>query len=198
MNNWRETILAQYANSPTITAIIENFNDAVSPDLDIDQFFDRVWNIETAIGFGLDFWGKVVDIGRNLQVDQLDLNFGFNEAYTITPQNINVTPFNESPFYSGAPRTNTVPLGDEAYRRLILAKAMANISNCTAPSMNRALRVLYASQGEAYVKDLGNMEMQYVFRFEPNLIDLAILQQTNVMARPAAVSYTILVEMPGE
>ena len=57
-----QTIISQYGNSATITQMIRNFNDYIDPRADIDNFYNTVWNVETAEGFGLDIWGRVVNI----------------------------------------------------------------------------------------------------------------------------------------
>jgi hypothetical protein len=56
------TILSQYANSPTMLALIQNANTYLDPAADIDNFYDVVWNVDTAIGFGLDIWGRIVGL----------------------------------------------------------------------------------------------------------------------------------------
>ncbi|WP_152882578.1 DUF2612 domain-containing protein, partial [Burkholderia multivorans] len=54
MLNVEQTILSQYGNSATITQLIQNFNQYIDPRADIDAFYNAVWNIDTAQGFGLD------------------------------------------------------------------------------------------------------------------------------------------------
>jgi hypothetical protein len=62
MRDVEQTILSQYANSATITKLIHNMNAYIDPSADIDAFYNVVWNVETAEGFGLDIWGRVVDL----------------------------------------------------------------------------------------------------------------------------------------
>jgi hypothetical protein len=64
---WQQTVISQYANSPTLLALIEDFNSAVDPSGDIDNFYSWIWNIDTAQGFGLDIWGRIVGVGRAIQ-----------------------------------------------------------------------------------------------------------------------------------
>lgn len=64
MNNVLQTVVSQYGNSPTILALIESFNAAVDPSADIDNFLTHVWQVDTAQGFGLDIWGRVVGVSR--------------------------------------------------------------------------------------------------------------------------------------
>jgi len=64
MNNYTDTIASQYGNSPTILSLIESFNAAVDPSLDVDNFMTHVWQVSTAQGFGLDIWGRIVGVSR--------------------------------------------------------------------------------------------------------------------------------------
>jgi hypothetical protein len=68
MKDVESTIISQYGNSATISKLIHNMNKYIDPRKDLDAFYDTVWNIETAEGFGLDIWGRVVDLptGRNI------------------------------------------------------------------------------------------------------------------------------------
>lgn len=62
MKNVEQTIISQYGNSAAICALIQNMNEYIDPCADIDGFFDTVWNVETAVGFGLDIWGRIVGL----------------------------------------------------------------------------------------------------------------------------------------
>lgn len=62
MINVEQTIISQYGNSATITQMIQNMNAYIDPRCDIDNFYNTVWNIETAVGFGLDIWGRIVGL----------------------------------------------------------------------------------------------------------------------------------------
>lgn len=62
MINVEQTIISQYGNSAAITQLIQNMNAYIDPRADIDNFFDVVWNVETAEGFGLDIWGRIVGL----------------------------------------------------------------------------------------------------------------------------------------
>lgn len=195
MNNYRETLLSQYANSPTITALLDGFNTAIDPSVDIDAFYEVVWNVATAQGFGLDIWGKIVNVSRLLQVDQAVAYFGFDEAFTSATSATGVQPFDQAPFYDGPLPTQTYELSDTAYRQLILLKAMSNITDCTAPSINRMLRFIFGSKGRCYVQDTGGMGMRFVFDFNLSPVDAAIILRSGAIARPAGVSLSIILQL---
>ena len=60
---------------------------------------------------------------------------------------------NQSPFYSGAVLTSNFNLSDDAFRTLIFAKALANISDGSIPAINQLLLNLFPRRGNCYVTD---------------------------------------------
>ncbi|WP_447881067.1 DUF2612 domain-containing protein [Serratia fonticola] len=191
MKNYADTIISQYADSPKLRNIIDTFNQAVEPDDFIDDFYDMVWNIETAGTYGLDVWGKIVVVSRLLTVTPGGKYFGFREALNTPPVINDPQPFNQAPFYTGNMQTSTVSLTNDAYRKLIMLKAMANITNCTIPSMNAMLMYMFGDSGKAYVRNDGGMVMTYVFEFELSTVELAIVQSSGALPSPAGVTVNI-------
>ena len=185
MINVEQTIISQYANSPTITQLIKNINSYIDPRSDIENFFNFVWNVDTAQGFGLDIWGRIVGVDRYLLLPVNEKYFGFSDA---APE---VYPFNEGIFYNGQSNsTDTHALSDTAFRKLIYAKAISNIININAPSINQLISNLFVNRGKCYVLDLGEMKMQYVFEFALTNEERAIISQSTAIPRPAGVSMT--------
>lgn len=192
MENFDATIYAQYVNSNRLYGLIDTFNQAVSPENWIDSFYDLIWNINTATTYGLNVWGKIVVVDRLLTVTEQQIYFGFNEA-TSDPHVIDdPQPFNQAPFYSGTHSTSTISLSDDAYRKLIMMKAMSNITNCTIPSMNKILMYMFGNSGRCYVRNDGGMVMSYVFEFELTPVELAIAQSSGALPSPAGVTVQII------
>ena len=182
MIDFEKTIISQYGNSPTILQLVQNMNAYLDPRADFDAFFDYVWNVDTAQGFGLDIWGRIVNISRELQIPPDPNFFGFSDALPGS------YPFGEQPFYDGTPgATSTYRLADDAYRQLILVKALANISATNAPSLNQLLQNMFAGRGRCYVNDLGGMQLRYTFEFLLTPYEFAIMTQSGALPRPAGV-----------
>jgi hypothetical protein len=192
MQNYRDTILSQYANSPTLTGLIDYFNQWIDPETDLNNFFDFVWNVDTAVGFGLDIWGRIVNVSRNLQIDNPASYLGFDEANTGTATETDARPFGQGVFYNGPPASTTFALSDDAYRKLIMVKALANITDCTAASLNALLRFLFEGQGRCYMVDTGGMSIRYVFEFNLSPVELSIMTRSSAVPRPAGVLVQIL------
>jgi len=184
MQNVEATFLSQYANSARLIALIGNLNDCVDPAADIDAFFQNVWNIDTAVGYGLDCWGRIVGLpnGRILKIPDDQIYIGFSEAGTES-----AAPLSQAPIYPGYRSTQNFSLSDDAFRTLILVKAMANILDGSIPSYNKLLQLLFAGRGRCYINDVGNMQMRYTFEFYLEPFELAIITSSGILPRPTGV-----------
>lgn len=218
--DWLQTVVSQYANSAALTQLLANFFEYLDQTTNFDNFFDCVWNILTAQGWGLDVWGRIVGVSRTLQVSAGDY-LGFEEA-----DDPSMTPFGQAPFYAGEPATSNYALSDDAYRTLILAKALANICDGSARAINQLLLNLFPGRGNAYVTDGGEvstffgfaegspssagfgqapfysgggtfasapMTMTYVFKFQLTPVERAIVEQSGVLPTPAGVAASIVI-----
>lgn len=183
-NVWK-TIISQYANSPILTRLIENMFAYLDQTLNFQNFYDTVMNIDTAQGYGLDVWGRRLNVSRTLTVPGDQVYLGFQEAGQ------EAQPFNQAAFYSGQQIGSNFILTDSAYRVLLLVKAAANICDGSIPAVNSLLMTLFPNRGNAYVVD--NLDMSMVFKFDFTLtpVELAIVGQSGVLPTTTGVSYTI-------
>lgn len=183
------TVISQYANSPRIDALCTNLGQYLDPTVDLDSFFDSMFNVVTAVGTGLDIWGRIVGLetGRTLRIPPGGKYLGFEEAGGAT-----VDPFNQSPFFSGTPLTDNYELNDTSFRLLIFAKALANISDGSIPSINQLLLNLFPGRGNCYVVDNNDMTMVYMFKFLLTTVEAAIVEQTGVLPKPVGVLATVV------
>jgi Protein of unknown function (DUF2612) len=192
VQDFEETILSQYGASPILRTLIANLNSYIDPSANIDAFFNNIWNIDTAIGYGLDVWGRIVGVGRVLQIST-GSNFGFSG-----PSGSSGDPWNVSPFFNGQPTTANFALLDGPFRTLILAKALANICNCAIPAINQILINLFGANGplpvsgNSYVTDGLNMTMTYTFSAVLDPVQAAIVFQSGVLPKPTGVSATVV------
>lgn len=252
--DWRQTVLSQYADSDRITGLIETFANAVDQTANFDALYDNIWNLDTATGYGLDVWGRIVGINRVLQVANTQY-FGFAEAGDALPfgdaqfqgfsahfgfaEAGDASPFGQAPFgaqkifagvnpnagggifYVGGQLTSNYALSDQAYRQLIYAKASANITDGSIPSINRILLNIFPGRGNCYVQEgiipsyfgfaeatnaypfgqapfyngqsISSMAYSYVFRFSLSPVDRAIVAQSGVLPKPAGVAASVVV-----
>ena len=59
-------IQSQYSASEKMLALVAGFQDRIDPHEDIDLFYEKIFNIHTAEGTGLDNWGLILQITRTI------------------------------------------------------------------------------------------------------------------------------------
>lgn len=178
------TVISQYANSPILTQLIVDVAAYVDETQNMDDFYDKIWNIDTAQGWGLDVWGRILGVSRVLHIPATPY-LGFESA---SPS---VGAFGEGTFFSGGALTDNFSLSDPAFRTLLFAKALSNICDGSIPGINQILLNLFPNRGNCYVIDSGGMAMTYFFGFGLSLVEQAIVTQSGVLPQPCgvAVSY---------
>lgn len=210
-----ETVQSQYANSPIITTLLTNFANFIDQTANITAFYDQIMSVDSAVGYGLDVWGRIVGVNRIIKIITPLPYFGFAESNEAVG-------FNQAPFYAGQITTTNFVLTDEAYRKLILTKAFANISQCSIPMLNQMLLTLFPHRGNCYVTEgesigpwfgfaeagdavgfnqapfytgeaIPRMIMSYTFEFALDPIELAIVQSSGVMPKPTGVKANVIV-----
>jgi hypothetical protein len=165
--------------------LLTNFQGYIDPYANFLTFYNTWWNIDTATGWGLDNFGRILGVTRLLAVPAAGPFFGFDQAGSMLG-------FGQAPFYSYAGETTTYALPDSTYRTLLLTKALANISNCSIPALNQLITNLFPGRGRCYCTDPGSMTMTYTFEFVLLPVEIAILEQSGALPHPTGVSVTIV------
>jgi len=173
-------VISQYANSAAIDALILSFNDALDQTENLENLYDAIWNIATAVGYGLDVLGRIVGIKRTIPIPGVATYLGMEEAGSWTG-------FGQGGFYSGGGTTTNFTLSDPDYRTLIYAKAASNITDGSIPSVNQILLTLFPGRGACFVADGLNMSLTYTFDFTLNPVELAIVQFAGVLPTAAGI-----------
>lgn len=184
------TIISQYANSPILTQLIINLQECIDQTRNLDSFYDLIWNVDTAVGYGLDVWGRIVAVNRVLHLASGPPYFGFADDGQKDYEPFG--PGGVGPFFNGQPLTSNFILSDDGFRVLILAKAFSNICDGSIKSINRLLQTLFGTSGKSYVVDNRDMTFNYVFEFPLSALQLAILTQSGVFPKPTGVSYNVV------
>lgn len=177
------TIQSQYAASPTITALVNGFNEQVDPRADIQLFFDNIFNPATARGIGLDYWARIVGLERNVYVEDLGENFGF-----FLTGDQEWTPWDQGVFYSPETvRKGSYRIDDNSLRKFIFWKALANISTADAYTLNRLLTKLF--DNPVIVTEIGVMQIRITTTRSLEAWQKAVLIQYGMFGKPAGVGF---------
>ena len=181
MKNIQDTLMSQYANSPIICSLIEQMNQCIDPEKNINDFYQIAFNIKTAKGFGLDIWGRIVGVNRNINIvtDNLKV-FGFETGVT------SFYPFNNKPFSAAGMKYSAYKLTDEKFRILIMIKASSNILYATAPNINRFMKIIFPDK-RSYFLLTGHMKARYFFEFILNPFERHIVYNLQLLSRPSGV-----------
>lgn len=187
MTDYGRTVMKQYGNSPVLGALLDDFDQWVDPAKFEADFLTYVWDISTAVGFGLDIWGRILGQSRYLQIPQTpDDNFGFNINAAPGTQ---WQPWGQAPWFNGqAGGTVSFALQDAAYRKLLLVKAAANIASSDCGAINALMRAMFGDRGPCFVgydPDVP-MVLGYHFDFSPTSVERAIIE-SELFPRPAGV-----------
>jgi hypothetical protein len=144
MQNVASTVISQYADSPVINALINTMNAAIDPAANIDDFYTKMWNVQTAQGYGLDVIGRIVGVTRVITISG-GTYFGFTGPTGTPSPGYSGQGFNQAPFYFDQPTTSNYALSDAAFRTLIYAKMLVNIGNQSVPYINNILMTLFGT-----------------------------------------------------
>ena len=189
-----DTIIRQYFTSPRMRRILENFRDNLDATPFYDMLLDRIIDPRTAVSWGLDIWGRIVGVSRYLDVGT-DKFIGFEEAKDITTDT-----FGYAIWYNGFDASGTaLYLTDDMYRKLIFAKAWANISDTSIASINGCLQMLFSDSGLIFAKDNFDRTITIIMDFTPDPSQIAIITKANVIPIAAGVSIQYqIVQSPTE
>lgn len=187
-----KTVIREFSNSPILLQLLADMDQWCDLSAFTSSFYDDVWNINTAQGFGLDIWGRILGQSRYLQVTQSPGdNFGFStNGESSTGQAWQ--PWSQAPFFTTS-GTVAFPLTDPYYRQLLLVKAAANIARCDCPSINALMRSLFGSRGRCYVGyDIAKpMNIGYHFEFLPTPVEISIIE-SGIFPQPAGTTVTYI------
>jgi len=179
--DFNTTVISQYANSPILLQLIQDFAQYIDPTANMDAFYDLLWNVDTAQDAGLDIWGRIVGVTRVVPT-VAGLDFGFEEAGTLSSVG-----FGQGAFFSGGSVTANNTLSADAFRLLIFAKALANITDCSITSINQLMLNLFPGRGDCHVQDNNDMTLTYVFNFVTTPVEKAVIQGSGVLPKPTGV-----------
>ena len=57
-------MISQYANSPTLTKLDNDIQNLFDDSGFITNWYNVIFNLSTATGYGLDVWGKILNRDR--------------------------------------------------------------------------------------------------------------------------------------
>lgn len=180
--NLLAALLWEYNNAGTLQAIVTNrqiWNDE-NQEAFWTNWIRDVFDLRTAKEFGLRVWSIILALPLFVESppDSIDKpTFGFDSSFYKN--------FDRGNFSNFSGGTNALPL--ETKRLALRLRYFQLVSSGTVPETNRMLKYLFAPYGKAYLLDGLNMTQVYVFRFAVPSALAYLLDNFDILPRPAAV-----------
>ena len=182
-----EPVQSQYAASPRILALLVKKAALLDPGKDLMLWYEGIFNPKSALGVGLDIWGRIVGAWRTIDLEDKRW-LGFAQALLF--------PFDQAPMWAGKKSYEAKDLDDIGFRRLIFWKAAANIASAEAPALNELMQRLFPGL-PASVIEIGVMHIRVVTGFSLSDAEEAIFRKHGLMAKGAGVGVSWL-QVPGD
>jgi hypothetical protein len=180
--NPMQALLWQYNDAARLQSLVQSKQDWYNANQTAfwQGFYNDIYNIKTANEFGRRVWAII--LGINLFVEN-----------TASPLDFPAFGFeNSENFDNGTFATdgNTTNISDDVQRIALLLRCYQIQSAGTVPEINRMLKDVFGHLGKAYLLDGLNMAQVYVFNF-PMTADLRyLLDNYDILPRPAGVDST--------
>ena len=183
----------QYNNAPKLNDLINQFYSLNSLNQYALEYYNNVFNLDTAIGTGLDFWGIVLNQSRVVRSFVSTGLFGFGTpdlgAGGEYPQNFDNGNFGS--FESNA--TNTT-LGDDDYRRILKIRYRSLTTNNSIASISDIINEYTQSKDLTYfclVKNEDRGVFSYNFNYELSAAEIGMFLSSRLLPAPAGYDYII-------
>jgi hypothetical protein len=176
-----KALLWQHDNAEALLTIIRRKQDWYNENQrDFwANWYDDVFNLDTATDFGLAVWARILDVPLAVEVpatkDKDAFGFGVNH------QN-----FGNGNFARAT--SGEIPLTVEQRRLVLKLRYFQLVSRSAVPEINEWLSVLFGAQGNVFVVDSLDMTYAtYFFSFAPDSKLRFILENYDLLPRPAGV-----------
>jgi len=167
-------MISQYANSPKFVALVDGLRAMFNNAKLISDWYNIVYNIKTAKGFGLDIWGRILNQGRSFMY--IDPDSGTETEYYLQGElTVDGTTFSADEV-------------EETYRKVLFMKAISLITNATDKSLNELIQY-YFNGRRCYVIQYDTMKLRYVFEVPVNKLEKSIFT-SGLLPKPTGVGAT--------
>ncbi len=183
--NLLQAILWQYSNATNLQGILNAKNEWYITNYQQfwQDWYTNVFDLRTANNFGLSVWSII--LGQSLFTSFVESTgipyFGFGA------DNQNFDGANFASLNGGNNIYST-----QTSRLLLQLRYFQLTSSGTVPETNRMLSYVFQSYGSAYLVDNHDMTQTYHFQFVIPAEISYMLNNTDVLPRPAGVSSTIV------
>jgi hypothetical protein len=176
-------VLWQYDGAPNLLGILNAKNEWYNTNqTDFWQnYITNIFDIRTANDFGMSVWSIILGQSIVSPFSSIGDVWGF-DSYNEN--------FDNGSFGNEDGGNNIYSL--EISRLLLRLRYFQLISSGTVPETNRMLAYLFSPYGKAYLIDNHDMTQTYMFQFVIPVEMEYMLNNTDILPRPAGVKSTII------
>lgn len=185
-----DLVTSEHADKPKFMSMMAAITQPyVDEQLTIAEFSPS-YDLDLAIGRQLDVDGQWIGLTRQVMIPITGFFFSLN----VLGAGLNQAPW----FHAGDSLFNTVVLDDEPYRRLLQAKARANIWDGTVADAYEVYDVFFNGTSTVVrIHDNQDMSMQIeLMGGAPSPTDIAIIEQDYLGLRPEGVTMLPIIVTP--
>lgn len=185
--NLLEALLWRHDNAENLTKLLDEKQTWYSTNHGgfWDDWYRDVFDIRTANSFGRSVWAIVLGVPLTKLVSYVGTGkptWGFSTK-NRNFGNGNFTQFGFTP----------VALPAEQQRAILQLRYLSLTGRNTIPELNRIMAYVFRNDGPVYVLDGLDMTITYVFNFEPSPFITFIINNLDLLPRPAAVRVKYIV-----
>ncbi|MDR1921527.1 MAG: DUF2612 domain-containing protein [Candidatus Adiutrix sp.] len=162
------TIQSQYSASKRMLTLARGFQYRLEPTADAKLFYDKMFNIMTAEGEGLDNWGRILAIGRAIEDNSVSITLT-DEYYRLLL------------LYKAL--ANISRSDAESLNHLLATLMATGVGGFTAA---------------AYVLEVDTMVIRWVFEDFLNETQLAVFKVAGTLARGGGVGWELYAVNPNQ
>jgi len=175
LNN-SDLLIQQYKNSPNLVGLLDEINAIIEVELCVPgSEFEGQASVFDADGIFLDRIGEKFGLPRPFLPAEDVTVLGFEGSENFG--------FDQAPFTNRLGSVG-VPIADDFYRQLIIAKAAQRLTDGTVSSMDN---VLTAAFGSGHYIDNQDMTMDVVIEGTLTDDEITILLDTKLLTKPSGV-----------
>lgn len=187
--NLLKALLWQYNDAVNLQSILESKQDwyKINQSEFWQNWFDDVFNLDTATEFGLSVWAIILNVPIIVIVGE---SIPTKPTYGFGSFNQNFENGNFSRSAGGA-----VSLNREQARIVLKLRYYQITTRGTVTNINLFLKNVFADYGRVYIRDNLDMTITYVFTFQPSSQLQFVLEKYDILPRPAGVESDNIVEI---
>jgi hypothetical protein len=179
----RQVILWQYENAEKLIGLVDILQEGYDrQNKDFwKNWYDDVFNFNTATDFGLLIWSKILKVKLSVsfepQLDKIGFGYGLNRKNYFKPANY------------GSRRGMNVGLTNDQKRTIIKARYFSLTSRPTLDNINAFLKEnFWVGSNRVFVTDPMDMSIiTYTFFYQPDGGLQFLLDNMEILPRPAGV-----------